>query len=146
MSQQLETIKTDFADVFAGPSGLPPDRGIEHVIPLEPGAQSPFKRMYRLSPSELQEVKRQVTELSQKQLIEPSVSPFGAPLLFVLKEGKDLRMVTDYRALNKLTINNRCPSPRIDDLFDKLQGSQYFTSLHAASGFHQILLQAQDCL
>ena len=112
---------------------------IEHVIPLDSGAQPPFKRMYRLSPSELQEVKRQVTELLQKQLIEPSVSPFiyfffiffglqdscpfhsskrafrtpdepvspfGAPILFVLKKGGDLRMVIDYRALNKLTVTN----------------------------------------
>ena len=144
LAQQLDTIKTEFVDVFAEPSGLPPDRGIEHVIPLEPDAQPPFKRMYRLSLSELQEVKRQVTELLQKQLIEPSVSPFGAPLLFVLKKGGDLRMVIDYRAWNKLTIKNRYPLPRIDDLFDKLQGSQYSTSLDAASGCHQILLQESD--
>ncbi len=85
-----------------------------------------------------------VTELLQKQLIEPSVSPYGAPLLFVLKKGGELRMVIDYRALNKLTIKNRFPLPRTDDLFDKLQGSQYFTSLDAASGFHQILLQESD--
>ena len=130
--------------MFAEPSGLPPDRGIEHVIPLNPDAEPPFKRMYCLSPSELQEVKRQVTELLQKQLVEPSVSPFGAPILFVLKKGGDLRMVIDYRALNKLTIKNRYPLLRIDDLFDKLQGSQYFTSLDAASGFHQILLQKSD--
>ena len=144
LSQHLDSVKSEFADVFAKPSGLPPDRGIEHVIPLEPNAQPPFKRMYRLSPSELVKVKRQVTELMQKQLIEPSVSPYGAPLLFVLKKGGDLRMVIDYRALNKLTVKNRFPLPRIDDLFDKLQGSQYFTSLDAASGFHQILLQKSD--
>ena len=87
LTQQLDGIKSQFADVFAEPSGLPPDRGAEHVIPLEPDAEPPFKRMYRLSPSELIEVKRQVTELLQKQLIEPSVSPYGAPLLFVLKKG-----------------------------------------------------------
>ncbi len=144
LTQQLDGIKSQFADVFAEPSGLPPDRGIEHVIPLEPDAQPPFKCMYRLSPSELIEVKRQVTELLQKQLIEPSVSPYGAPLLFVLKKGGELRMVIDYRALNEVTIKNRFPLPRIDDLFDKLQGSQYFTSLDAAFGFHQILLQESD--
>ena len=104
LSQQLDSVETDFADVFAEPSGLPPDRGIEHVIALEPDAQPPFKRMYRLSPSELVGVKRQATELLQKQLIEPSVSPCGAPLLFVLKKGGELCMVIDYRALNKLTV------------------------------------------
>ncbi len=143
LTQQLDGIKSQFADVFAEPSGLPPDRGIEHVIPLEPDAQPPFKRMYRLSPSELVEVKRQVTELLQKQLIEPSVSPYGAPLLSVLRKGVELRVVIDYRALNKLTMKNRFLLPRIDDLFDKLQGSQYFTSLDAASGFQQILCRSQ---
>ena len=73
-----------------------------------------------------------MTELLQKQLIEPSVSPYGAPLLFVLKKGGELRMVIDYRASNKLTIKNRFPLPRIDDLFDSLQGSQYCTSLDVA--------------
>jgi len=141
LSGQLDSLRAEFADVFAEPSGLPPDRGIEHVIPLEPDAQPPFKRMYRLSPSE---VKRQVIELLQKQLIEPSVSPYGAPILFVLKKGGALRMVIDYRALNKLTVKNRYPLPRIDDLFDQLQGSQYLTSLETASGFHQILLQEFD--
>ena len=83
LAQQTDAVKTEFADVFAEPSGVPPDRGIEHGIPLEPDAQPPFKRTYRLSPAELVEVKRQVTELLQKQLIEPSVSPYGAPILFV---------------------------------------------------------------
>ena len=98
--------------------------------------------MYRLSPAELIEVKRQVTELLQKQLIEPSTSEYGSPILFVQKKDGTLRMVIDYRALN---ITNRYPPlPRIDDLYDKLQGSQYFTSLDAASGFHQILLKESD--
>ena len=104
------------ADVFAEPSGLPPDRNIKHVIPLEPDAQPPFMHMYRLSPSELLiiELKRQVTELLQKQLIDPSKAssdrsvspyafPYGAPLLCVLKKRGELCMVLDYRALNKLT-------------------------------------------
>ncbi len=113
LTQQIDGIKSQFADMFADmfaePSGLPPDRGIEHVIPLEPDAQPPFKRMYCLSPSELIEVKRQVTELLQKQLIERSVSPYGGPLLFVLQKGGELRMVIDYRALNKLTIKKSFP-------------------------------------
>ncbi len=123
---------------------MPSDRGIENVIPLEADSQPQFKQMYRLSPAELIEVKRQVTDLLKKQLIEPSVSPFGAPILFVLKKTDELRMVTDYRALNKMIIKSQYPLPRIDDLFDKLQGSKFFTSLDAASAFHQILLQESD--
>ena len=88
LAQQIDAVKTEFADVQAEPSGLLPDHGIEHVIPPEPVAQPPFKRMYRLLPAELVEVKRQITELLQKQLIEPSVSPYGAPILFVTEWGE----------------------------------------------------------
>ncbi len=120
LTQQLDGIKSQFADVFAEPSGLPPDRGIKHVIPLEPDAQPPFMHMYRLSPSELIELKRQVTELLQKQLIEPSKAssdrsvspyayPYGAPLLCVLEKRGELRMVFDYRALNKVTNKKSFP-------------------------------------
>ena len=140
----VDTLKQQYADVFAEPSGLPPDRGVEHVIPLLPDSQPPFQRMYRLSPTKLQEVQRQVTDLLAKQLIEPSTSPYGAPILFVEKKTGDLRMVVDYRALNKITVKNRYPLPRIDDLFDKLFGAQYFSCLDATSGFHQILLKAED--
>ena len=100
--------------------------------------------MYRLSPLELKEVQRQVTDLLAKRLIEPSTSPFGAPILFVEKKTGDLRMGVDYRALNTVTVKNRYPLPRIDDLFDKLFGAKYFSCLDAASGFHQILLKDED--
>ena len=86
LHKHIDTLQHDFADVFATPSGLPPDRGVEHVIPLLPNSQPPFQRMCRLSPSELQEVQRQITELLSKQLIEPSTSPYGAPVLFVEKK------------------------------------------------------------
>ncbi len=102
---------------------LPPDGGIEHVALLEPDAQPPFKRMYRLSPSGIVEVKRQVTELLQKQHIELLVSSYGAPLLFVVKKGCELRIVIiDHCALNKLTIKHCFPLPQIDELFDKTAG------------------------
>ena len=90
MLKHVDTLKEDFADCFAEPSGLPPDRGVEHVIPLLPHSQPPFQRMYRLAPSELQEVQRQITELLSKQLIEPSTNPFGAPILFVKKKTGEL--------------------------------------------------------
>ena len=88
LSQHLDSVKSEFADVFAEPSGLPPDRGIEHVIPLEPNAQPPFKRMYRLSPSELVEVKPQVTELLKNQLIVPSFFFF-----FFFLGGRDIHYI-----------------------------------------------------
>jgi len=142
--QHVDALQQHYAGVFAEPSGLPPDRGVAHVIPLLPDSRPPFQRMYRLSPSELQEVQRQITDLLSKQLIEPSTSLFGAPILFVEKKTGDLRMVVDYRALKKITVKNRYPLPRIDDLFDKLFEAQYCSCLDTAFGFHQILLKDED--
>ena len=142
--QHVDALRQQSSDVFAEPSGLPPDRGVEHVVLLLPDSQPPFQRAYRLTPSDLQEVQRQVTDLRAKQVIEPSTSPYGAPILFVEKKTGDLRMVVGYRALNKITVKNRYPLPCIDDLFDKLFGAQYFSCLDAASGFHQVLLKDED--
>ena len=144
LTNSIASLRDEFADVCAPPSSLPPDRGVEHVIPLLPDSQPPFKSTYRLAPAELAEVKTQVTDLLEKGLIEPSTSAYGSPILFVKKKTGELRMVVDYRELNKLTVKNRYPLPRIDDLFDKLHGAQYFTSLDAASGFHQILLKPNN--
>ena len=122
----IDGLKQDFAEVFAASSGLPPDRGVEHVIPLSPDSQPPFQHMSRLANSELQEVQRQITDLLSKQLTEPCTSPYGAPILFVKKKSDELNIVVDYSALNKITIKNRYPLPRIDDLFDKLFGAKVF--------------------
>ena len=144
LADSIASLRQQYADIFEPPKGLPPDRGIEHVIPTLPDAQPPFMRMYRLSPAELAEVKSKVHDLLKRGLIEPSTSAYGAPILFFKKKTGELRMVVDYRALNKLTAKNRYPLPRIDHLFDKLHGAQYFTRLYAASGFHQILLKPDD--
>ena len=100
--------------------------------------------MYRLSPSELEAAKAAVKDLLSKGLIESSSSPYGAPILFVTKKDGSLRMCVDYRALNKLTVKNRYPLPRIDDLFDQLQGAVVFSSLDLASGYHQIRITDED--
>ena len=89
-----------------------------HTIPLEEGSKLHSRPIYRLSPRELEEVKRQVQEYLEIFWIEPSASPYGSPILFVQKKDGTLRMVVDYRALNKQIIKNRYPWPRVDDLFD----------------------------
>ncbi|KAJ9516264.1 hypothetical protein QJQ45_001114 [Haematococcus lacustris] len=100
----LEGLLSEYADVFGDmPPGLPPDRPVGHTIRTPPGSEAPYKRMYKLSPREEAEVKKQVAELLAKGLIEPSSSPYGAPILFVQKKDGSLRMCIDYRALNKLT-------------------------------------------
>jgi len=146
MPSGLKSVVLKYKDVFPDeiPGGLPPDRGVGHSIPTIPGEQPPWKGMYRLSPLEHEEVVKQITQLLKNGWIEPSVSPYGAPILFVAKKGGGLRMCVDYRALNKITIKNRYPLPRIDDLFDCLQGAKYFTSIDLAQGYHQIRIPPED--
>ena len=98
------------------------------------GAEAPFKPIYRLSPLEMQEVGKQIAELLEKGLIQPSSSPYEAPILFVKKKDGTLRMIIDYRASNKVTITNRYPLPRIDDLYDQLHRSDVpHFGLHAGN-------------
>ncbi|GKG31833.1 hypothetical protein Tco_0426783, partial [Tanacetum coccineum] len=110
-------------------SGLPPQRQVEFRIDLVPGATPVAKSPYRLAPSEMQELSGQLQELQDKGFIRPSHSLWGAPVLFVMKKDGSFRMCIDYRELNKLTVKNRYPLPIIDDLFDQLQGSRYFSKI-----------------
>ena len=143
-SPPIKALIQEFQDVFSPISELPPVRDTGHTIPLEPNTKPPFRPMYRLSPKELEEVERQVKELLQHGLIEPSSSPFGASVLFVAKKDGSLRMCIDYRALNKITVKNKYPLPRIDQLLDALSGAQLFTSLDLQSGYHQIRITEED--
>ena len=110
------------------------------VIPLVPDAKIPSRPMFRYSTSELQEMHTQVDSLLKHGLIQNSSSPFGSPVLFVKKKTGELRMCVNYRALNKITIPNRYPIPRIDDILDKLQGSKVFSSLDLCSAYQQVKL------
>ncbi|GJS91939.1 hypothetical protein Tco_0774575 [Tanacetum coccineum] len=116
-------IVQDFSEVFPEDlPGLPPTRQVEFQIDLVPGAAPVARAPYRLAPSEMKELSEQLKELSDKGFIRPSSSPWGAPVLFVKKKDGSFRMCIDYRELNKLTVKNRYPLPRIDDLFDQLSG------------------------
>ncbi|GJU51265.1 putative reverse transcriptase domain-containing protein [Tanacetum coccineum] len=117
---------------------------IEFRIELVPGAISVVKSPYRLSPSKIEELSGQLKELQDKDFIRPSSFPWGAPVLFVKKKDGSFKMYIDYRKLNKLAIKNRYPLPRIDDLFDQLQGSQYFSKIDLRSGYHQLRVHEDD--
>ncbi|GKE79644.1 putative reverse transcriptase domain-containing protein, partial [Tanacetum coccineum] len=122
--QEEVVMVRDFPKVFPDDlSGLPPIREIEFLIELTPGAMSVAKSPYRLAPSELEELSGQLKELQDKGFIRPRSLPWGAPILFVKKKDGSFRRCTDYKELNKLTVKNRYTLPRIDDLFDQLQGS-----------------------
>ncbi|GKC96696.1 putative reverse transcriptase domain-containing protein, partial [Tanacetum coccineum] len=145
--KKLDDIRTvrDFPEVFPDDlAGLPPVREIEFRIDLIPGALPVVKSPYRLAPSEMQELSNQLKDLQEKGFIRPSHSPWGAPVLFVKKKDGALRMCIDYRELNKLTIKNRYPLPRIDDLFDQLQGACCFSKIDLRSGYHQLRVREED--
>ena len=91
-----------------------------------------------MAPSELKELKVQLQELVNKGYVRPSVSPWGAPVLFVKKKDGTMRLCIDYRQLNKVTIRNKYPLPRIDDLFDQLRGASVFSKIDLRSGYHQL--------
>ena len=103
-----------------------------------------YRDPYRLSPLEIAEVKKQIEELLRKGWIEDSQSPYGASILFVAKKDGSLRMCIDYRALNQLTIKDRSPLPRIDDLLSQMNGATVFSSLDLAQGYHQIRIAEED--
>ncbi|GJZ16792.1 hypothetical protein Tco_0552915 [Tanacetum coccineum] len=111
---------------------------------LVPGATLVAKSLYRLAPSEMQELSGQLQELQDKGFIRPSHSPWGASVLFVKKKDGSFRMCIDYRELNKITIKNRFPLPMIDDLFDQLQGACYFTKIDLRSEYHQLCVHEDD--
>ncbi|GJX86154.1 putative reverse transcriptase domain-containing protein [Tanacetum coccineum] len=145
--KRLEDVPTvrDFPEVFPEDlPGLPPTRQVEFQIDLVPGAAPVARAPYRLAPSEMEELSTQLQELSDKGFIRPSSSPWGAPVLFVKKKDGSFRMCIDYRELNKLTVKNRYPLPRIDDLFDQLQGSSVYSKIDLRSGYHQLRVRNED--
>ncbi|GKF97248.1 hypothetical protein Tco_0293069, partial [Tanacetum coccineum] len=130
--KQLEDVPIvqDFPGVFPEYLlGLPLTRQVEFQIDLVPGAASVAQAPYRLAPSKMKELSEQLKDLSDKGFIRPSSSPWGASVLFVKKKDGSFRMCIDYRELNKLTVKNHYPLPKIDDLFDQLQGSSVYSKI-----------------
>ncbi|GJV19246.1 putative reverse transcriptase domain-containing protein [Tanacetum coccineum] len=145
--RRLEDIPVvrEFPEVFPEDlPGLPPVRQVEFQIDLMPGAAPVARAPYRLAPSEMQELSDQLQELADRGFIRPSTSPWGAPVLFVKKKDGSFRMCIDYWELNKLTINNRYPLRRIDDLFDQLQGSSTYSKIDLKSSYHQLKVRDED--
>lgn len=140
----FDTLVHEYADVFRNElPGLPPDRDIEHVI--DTGDAQPINRHpFKMSPLELDELRRQLAELQTLGLIEPSNSPWGAPVLFVRKKDGSMRLCIDYRALNAVTRRNAHPLPRIDECLERLGGARFFSSIDLKSGYHQVRIRPED--
>ena len=146
INSDASTVINEFKDVFPDdlPSGLPPRREVDHRIELVPGQQPPSRPTYRMSQPEMDELKKQLTESLAKGYIQESKSPYGAPVLFVKKKDGTMRMCVDYRALNKITIKNKYPLPRIDELLDRLLGAKYFSKIDLRSGYWQVRIADED--
>ncbi|GJS37651.1 putative reverse transcriptase domain-containing protein [Tanacetum coccineum] len=138
-------IVREFPEVFPKDlPGLPPIRQVEFQIDLIPRAAPVARAPYRLAPSEMHELSNQLQELADRGFIQPSTLPWGALVLFVKKKDGSFRMCIDYQELNKLTVKNRYLLPRIDDLFDQLQGSSTYLKIDLRSGYHQLRIRSED--
>jgi hypothetical protein len=123
-------VVNEFPDVFPEEvPGMPPDGDIEFVIELKPNTAPTYKTPYRMATPELAELKEHVKELLEKGFTCPISSPGGAPMIFVLKKDGTQRLCVDYHALNEVTVKNKYPLPRIDDLFDQLRGACVFSKV-----------------
>jgi hypothetical protein len=146
VSQGLKVpVVNEFLDVFFEELlGMSPDRDIEFVIELKPDTSPIYKTPYRMATPELAKLKEHIKELLEKEFIRPSSSPWEAPVIFVLKKDGTQILCVDYRALNEVTIKNKYPLPRIDDLFDQLCGACVFSKIDLRSGYHQLKIRECD--
>jgi len=146
-SGSLEDIRVvkEFPDVSPKDlPGMPPEHEIELFIDLLPGTAPISKRPYRMVVNELEELKKQLRELQSKGYIRPSSSPWGALVIFVEKKDGTQRMCVDNRSLNEVTVKNKYPLPRIEDLIDRLKGACVFFKIDLRSGYHQLRIRASD--
>jgi hypothetical protein len=141
---EIQSLLTEFDQVFAEPTELPPSRQYDHSITLKQDA-APFNaRPYRYSPAHKDEIERQVAAMLAAGIIVPSMSPFASPVLLVQKKDGSWRFCIDYRRLNELTIKNVFPMPVIDELLDELAGAKVFSKLDLRAGYHQIRVLPSD--
>jgi hypothetical protein len=130
-------VVNEFPDVFPKElPGMPPDRDMEFVIVMKPGTTPIYKTPYRMTTPELAELKEHIMELLEKGFICSCSSSWGAPVISVLKKDGTQRLCMDYRALNEVTIKNKYPLPKIDDMFDQLRGQCVFSKIDLRSGYH----------
>jgi hypothetical protein len=144
VAPDLQSILTEYADIFSEPKLLPPQRALDHAITLEANARHTNVRPYRYSPLQKDEIERQVQEMLAAGLITPSMSPFASPILLVKKKDGTWRFCIDYRRLNELTIKNKFPLPVVDELLDELAGTKFFSKLDLRAGYHQIRMRPSD--
>ena len=141
---QVQKLLLEYANLFEEPNALPPHRALDHKMTLVVGATPPRVRPYRVPQHQKQEMEDQIKKLLAAHLIRHIQSPYVAPVILVKKKDGSMRLCTDLRKLNSLTINNNFPIPVIEDLLDELHGAKYFSKLDLRSGYHQIRTSPED--
>jgi hypothetical protein len=142
--KEIEEIPVvyEFPDVFPEElTELPPDRDVEFVIELIPGTGPVAKSPYWMLSDELDELKKQLKKLLEQGFVRPSASPWGSPMLFVEKKDGTKRMCIDYRTLNSMTIKNKYPLLKIEDLLARLKKAKFFSKIDLRSGYHQMKIR-----
>ncbi len=137
----LKQLLAEFQDITQAEFDLPPYRDVNCRVDEEPGVRPTCPPSWRMTPLELAETQKQVSDSLKRGLLRNSSSPYGAPILFVRKADGSLRMCIDYRALNNQTIKDKFPLPRIDDLLDRLTKARIFSKLDLAQGYHQMRME-----
>ena len=146
LAPKFEALLKEFEDVFPEkiPDCLPPKRTVDHEITLYPGTTPPSRPIYGMSKPEMEELVNKLEDFIKKGYIQPSTSLYGAPVVFAGKKDGGLRFCVDYRALNKYTIKNKYPLPRIEDLFNQLKGSKVFSKIDLRDGYYQVRMKPED--
>jgi hypothetical protein len=142
--EEIQSILTEFAEVFQAPQGLPPHREFDHTVNLFPDTQPINCRSYRYSPFQKDEIEKQVKEMLQQGTVISSVSPFASPVLLVKKKDGSWDFCIDYRKLNAVTVKSKFPLPVVDELLDELAGTKIFSKLDLRAGYHQIRMVPSD--
>ena len=138
-------VVREYPDVFPEElPGIPQEREVDLAIEIVPETVPMSRAPYRMAPTELKELKSQLQELLDKGFIRPSVSPWGAPVLFVKKKDGTLWMCIDYRQINKVTVKSKYPLPRIEDLFDQLKGAGVFSKIDLRLVYYQLRVKDED--
>ena len=138
------SILNEYQDIFAAPTGLPPESREKYQIVTDPNAKAPFKNPYRISRKEEEELRSQIEAALKNGWLTESTSEYGAPVIFIPKKDGTLRMCIDYRDLNRITTKDRFPLPSTEDLIDKLQGAKVFSKIDMYAGYNQMAVRPED--